>query len=44
MGIALTAKQQQAVLSRVKRAGVEKRGLLTDAEFRSIVDQVQNAA
>ena len=42
LGIALTAEQQQAVLAAVKRAGVEKRGLLTDAEFRSIVDRVQN--
>ena len=42
LGIALTAEQQQAVLAAVKRAGVEKRGLLTDAEFRSIVDHAQN--
>jgi isopropylmalate/homocitrate/citramalate synthase len=42
LGIALTAEQQQAVLAAVKRAGVEKRGLLTDAEFRSIVDRAQN--
>ena len=41
LGIALTAEQQQAVLTAVKRAGVAKRGLLTDAEFRSIVDRVQ---
>lgn len=42
LGITLTAEQQQAVLAAVKRAGVEKRGLLTDAEFRSIVDSVAN--
>ena len=42
LGIALTAEQQQAVLAAVKRAGVEKRGLLTDAEFRSIVDRLEN--
>lgn len=41
LGILLTAEQQQAVLTAVKRAGVAKRGLLTDAEFRSIVDRVQ---
>ena len=42
LGIVLTVEQQQAVLAAVKRAGVEKRGLLTDAEFRSIVDHAQN--
>jgi len=42
LGIALTAEQQQTVLAAVKRLGVEKRGLLTDAEFRSIVDRVEN--
>lgn len=42
LGIALTAEQQQAVLAAVKRAGVEKRGLLTDAEFRFIAHRVQN--
>ena len=42
LGIALTAEQQQTVLAAVKRLGVEKRGLLTDAEFRSIVDRVVN--
>ena len=42
LGIALTTEQQQAVLAAVKRAGVEKRGLLTDAEFRFIVHRVQN--
>ena len=42
LGIVLTLEQQKAVLAAVKRAGVEKRGLLTDAEFRSIVDHAQN--
>lgn len=42
LGLSLTAEQQQAVLSAVKHAGVEKRGLLTDAEFRFIVHRVQN--
>src|SRR5438132_11081759 len=40
--LSITAEQQQAVLAAVKRLGVEKRGLLTDAEFRSLVDRVQN--
>jgi isopropylmalate/homocitrate/citramalate synthase len=44
LGISLTAEQQQAVLAAVKRAGVEKRGLVTDAEFRFIVHRVQNLA
>src|SRR5215469_6359904 len=43
LGITLTAEQQQAVLAAVKRAGVEKRGLVTDAEFRSIVDRLQRS-
>jgi isopropylmalate/homocitrate/citramalate synthase len=42
LGITLAAEQQQAVLAAVKRAGVEKRGLITDAEFRFIVHRVQN--
>jgi isopropylmalate/homocitrate/citramalate synthase len=42
LGISLTAEQQQAVLAAVKRAGVEKRGLVTDAEFQFIVHQAQN--
>ncbi|HYL86848.1 MAG TPA: hypothetical protein VE263_21665 [Candidatus Angelobacter sp.] len=44
LGISMTAEQQQAVLAAVKRAGVEKRGLITDAEFRFIVHRVQNPA
>lgn len=42
--ISLTAEQQQTVLAAVKRAGVEKRGLVTDAEFRFIVDRLQSPA
>jgi len=42
--ISLTVEEQQAVLAAVKRAGVEKRGLLTDAEFRFIVHRVQNSS
>jgi isopropylmalate/homocitrate/citramalate synthase len=41
LGIPLTTEQQQSVLAAVKRAGTEKRGLVTDAEFRAIVSQVQ---
>jgi isopropylmalate/homocitrate/citramalate synthase len=41
LGISLTTEQQQAVLTAVKRAGVEKRGLVSDAEFSNIVRQVQ---
>lgn len=44
LGISLTAEQQQAVLAAVKRAGVEKRGLITDAEFQFIVHRVRNPA
>ena len=40
LGLSLTAEQQQAILAAVKRAGTEKRGLVTDAEFRAIVDRV----
>lgn len=40
LGISLTAEQEQAVLAAVKRAGVEKRGLITDAEFQLIVHQM----
>ena len=39
--ISLTTEQQQAVLAAVKRAGVEKRGLVSDAEFSNIVRQIQ---
>ncbi|HET7151879.1 MAG TPA: hypothetical protein VFI60_10745 [Candidatus Acidoferrum sp.] len=42
LGISLTAEQQQTVLAGVKRASVEKRRLITEAEFRFIVHRVQN--
>jgi isopropylmalate/homocitrate/citramalate synthase len=42
LGLSLTPEQQQAVLAAVKRAGAEKRGLISDAEFRFIVHRVQN--
>src|SRR5262252_7934158 len=41
LGISLTAERQQAVLAAVKRAGVEKRGLVTDLEFREIVQRAK---
>jgi len=41
LGISLSSEQQQAVLAAVKRAGIEKRGLVSDAEFSSLVKKVQ---
>jgi isopropylmalate/homocitrate/citramalate synthase len=43
-GMQLSTEQQQAVLAAVKQAGTEKRGLVTDAEFRTIVSRVQRSA
>jgi isopropylmalate/homocitrate/citramalate synthase len=40
-GMQLTTEQQQAVLSLVKRAGVEKRRLVSDDEFKAVVASVQ---
>ena len=37
LGLELPADQRPAALAAVKRKGIEKRGLLTDAEFREIV-------
>jgi isopropylmalate/homocitrate/citramalate synthase len=44
LGISLSAEEQQAALAAVKRAGVEKRGLITDSEFRTITERVKRAA
>jgi isopropylmalate/homocitrate/citramalate synthase len=44
LNISLTTEQQQAVLAAVKRAGVEKRGLVSDAEFSSIARRIQGPA
>src|SRR5260221_7437838 len=44
LSISLTAEEQQAVLAAVKRAGTEKRGLVTDNEFRVITERVKRAA
>lgn len=41
LGITLTVEQQQSALAAVKRAGTEKRGLVGDAEFRAILEQVR---
>lgn len=43
LGLSLTTEQQQAVLTDVKRAGTEKRGLLSDTEFRAIVDRAKRS-
>jgi len=44
LGISLSTEEQQVALSAVKRAGTEKRGLVTDAEFRAITERVKLAA
>jgi isopropylmalate/homocitrate/citramalate synthase len=41
LGISLTTEQQQAVLATVKRTGTEKRGLVSDDEFREICLRLQ---
>jgi len=41
LGLEITDEQRQAVLALVKRKGIEKCGLLTDAEFAQIVQQVR---
>ena len=43
LGLELPADQRPAVLAAVKRKGIEKRGLLTDAEFREIVATLRSA-
>jgi isopropylmalate/homocitrate/citramalate synthase len=40
LGLNVPDDRRSAVLAAVKRKGIEKRGLLTDAEFRQIVSQV----
>jgi isopropylmalate/homocitrate/citramalate synthase len=44
LSISLSAEEQQAALAAVKRAGTEKRGLVTDNEFRAITERVKRAA
>ena len=41
LGISLTAEQQQAALAAVKETGTEKRGLVSDDEFREICARLQ---
>lgn len=41
LGIPLTTEQQQAVLAMVKKTGTEKRGLVSDDEFREICSRLQ---
>ena len=41
LGLRLTTEQQQAALAAVKRAGTEKRGFVSDVEFRVIAERVQ---
>lgn len=43
LGLPFTAEQRPAILKEVKRKGIEKRGLLTDDEFRAIVANVQKS-
>jgi isopropylmalate/homocitrate/citramalate synthase len=44
LGISLSMEEQQAALAAVKRAGTEKRGLVTDNEFRAITERIKRAA
>jgi isopropylmalate/homocitrate/citramalate synthase len=44
LGISLSAEEQQAALAAVKGTGTEKRGLVTDDEFRAITERVKRAA
>jgi isopropylmalate/homocitrate/citramalate synthase len=44
LGISLSAEEQQAALAAVKGTGTEKRGLVTDDEFRAITEGVKRAA
>lgn len=43
LGISLTIEEQQAVLAAVKGAAMEKRGLVSDAEFRTIAERIQHS-
>lgn len=44
LGIALSAEEQQTALAAVKRAGTEKRGLVSDSEFRTITEHIKRSA
>ncbi len=43
LGLNLPESLRPAILAEVKRKAIEKRGLLTDAEFREIVQQMRTA-
>jgi isopropylmalate/homocitrate/citramalate synthase len=44
LGISLSTEEQQAALAAVKSLGTEKRGLVTDNEFRAVTERVKRAA
>src|SRR5712675_1948552 len=44
LGISLSTEEQQAALAAVKRLGTEKRGLVSDNEFRAVTERVKRAA
>jgi isopropylmalate/homocitrate/citramalate synthase len=44
LGISLSTEEQLAALAAVKRLGTEKRGLVTDNEFRAVTERVKRAA
>ena len=42
LGLTINPEQRAAVLAGVKRKGIEKRGLVTDEEFRAIVEKAKS--
>jgi len=40
LGLEIPEAQRGAVLAAVKNKGAEKRGLVTDSEFRGIIEQI----
>src|SRR5712671_1387478 len=44
LGISLSTEEQQAALAAVKSLGTEKRGLVSDNEFRAVTERVKRAA
>jgi isopropylmalate/homocitrate/citramalate synthase len=44
LGLQIPKERREAVVAAVKKKGIEKRGLLTDQEFREIVSRVQSSA
>jgi isopropylmalate/homocitrate/citramalate synthase len=44
LALQIPREKRDAVLAGVKKKGIEKRGLLTDQEFREIVSRVQSSA